>query len=230
MLALPLHSRTFGRVMISIWVRPASWLSAANELVRKRICRISSRAGRRPPRKPLTWNVARAAGHLLQRQGKLVRVVGERVDLVLLQRGGLGVATAIVGCRQVADHDFLLQAGDPQRDVLVVRATAQVDRGVVGSEPGKLDVQLYRAGSQPLHRHQTTFVGHHRNRLPRRWSDDHCRVGDPGAGFVHDHQPKLRLVGSLRPERHGRQTRRDDQEQQLPHLVNVFGFRFGLMR
>ena len=58
MLALPLHSRTFGRVMISIWVRPASWLSAANELVRKRIWRISSRDGSRPPRNPLTWKVA----------------------------------------------------------------------------------------------------------------------------------------------------------------------------
>jgi hypothetical protein len=56
--ALPDHSRTFGLVMISIWVRPASWLSAENELVRKRIWRISSRDGRRPPRKPFTWKIA----------------------------------------------------------------------------------------------------------------------------------------------------------------------------
>ena len=44
--------------MISICVRPASWLSAENELVRNRIWRISSRDGRRPPRNPFTWKVA----------------------------------------------------------------------------------------------------------------------------------------------------------------------------
>jgi hypothetical protein len=57
---LPLQLRMFGRVMISICVRPASWLSAENELVRRRICWISSREGSRPPRKPFTWNTAPA--------------------------------------------------------------------------------------------------------------------------------------------------------------------------
>jgi hypothetical protein len=57
-LRLPFHCCAFGRVMISTWTRPASWLSAANELVRNRIWRMSSRFGSRPPVKPLTRNTA----------------------------------------------------------------------------------------------------------------------------------------------------------------------------
>ncbi|OFW00586.1 MAG: hypothetical protein A3I61_07840 [Acidobacteria bacterium RIFCSPLOWO2_02_FULL_68_18] len=59
-LALPLHSVSPGRVMMSTCTRPASWLSAENELVRKRIWRISSRFGSRPPRKPFTLKTAPA--------------------------------------------------------------------------------------------------------------------------------------------------------------------------
>ena len=47
--ALPLHWVTLGLVMIWICTRPALWLSAANELTRNRIWRISSRGGSAPP-------------------------------------------------------------------------------------------------------------------------------------------------------------------------------------
>ena len=43
-----------GLVITSTRTIPASWYSAAKELLRKRICWIWSFGGRRPPRKPST--------------------------------------------------------------------------------------------------------------------------------------------------------------------------------
>jgi hypothetical protein len=126
MLALPLHSRTLGRVMISICVRPASWLSAENELVRKRI--LADLLARRQAAAPEAVHLeggARAAGHLLQHLGELVGIVGQGVDLGLLERRRLRVAAAIVErARGVVDDHFFLQAGDAERHVLVVGAAA----------------------------------------------------------------------------------------------------------
>ena len=208
MLALPLHSRTFGRVMISICVRPASWLSAANELVRKRIWRISSRDGSRPPRNPLTWKVAPEPPVICRSASA--------------SSSGSSGSESISSCSSVVVCELPLRSSVTARSLTTTSSCkpampsvtfwlfAPRRRFTVASwavEAGKLDVQLHRAGCEARHRRQTALVGHHGDRCAGRGRHDDRRVGDAGAGLVHDHETKLRLIGGLRRKRHGHQAR-----------------------
>ena len=134
---------TLGLVMISICVRPASWLSAESELVRKRIWRISSRDGNRPPRNPLTWNTAPAAPAIwVSTSASSSGSSGSSSISACSSVVGERVAATIVGRRRVVHDHFFLKASDLQRDGLIHRAASERELPFVRFEPRELDVEV----------------------------------------------------------------------------------------
>src|SRR5260221_3100032 len=123
---LPRIGPSPGWVEMSTNVCPALWFSAPNIALEKRIERICDFGGSLPPRNPSTRIVAARAGHLLQDLLHLVRIVGQRFDLILLEHVAETFALRIRrgGCRVAPDRDAFSHLLDRQRHLAAVVAPA----------------------------------------------------------------------------------------------------------
>ena len=116
-----------GCVAMSTKVCPALWFSAANIALEKRIERICDFGGSLPPRKPSTRMRRAGPGHLLQHLLHLVRIVGQRLDLILRQHVAEAIALRIRrgGRRVAADRHALGDLLDRQRHLAPVVSPAR---------------------------------------------------------------------------------------------------------
>ena len=188
----------------------------------KRIDRICDFGGSLPPRKPSTRIVAPGPGHLLQHLLHLVRIVGQRLDLILRQHVVESVAASDRmppspdrGRPHTLSSSFWIGSVTSRR---LSPARTRTSVSVRASRsPGKvaLDrVAARPAGSGavatpwPSERH----VRHtHRPRRRLSASDDHRGVWDHGAARILDDDPQRAGLAGLRGCA-GRRPRRDCQQ------------------
>ena len=121
-----------GIVMMSMWMAPLMppWFCAANmSILGRRIDRICDFGGSLPPVKPSTRMVAPGGDIALSTCFHLVRIVGQRVDLLARQHRAERRAARVERrrLRVARDGDLLIELRELQRDAAAHVAAAHAD-------------------------------------------------------------------------------------------------------